>query len=48
MLSWNAFEMLNKFNKIGLKGLDWCTYKVDGLNLIKVFEDELISIFIKS
>jgi len=40
MLSWNAFEMLNKLNKIWLKGLNPCSSKVGGLNCAKVLKND--------
>jgi len=36
MLSWNAFEISNKLNKIGFKGLNSRISKVKGLNWIKI------------
>ena len=36
MLSWSAFETSNKLKKIGLKWLNPRSFKVEGLNWIKV------------
>ena len=48
MLSGNAFETSNKFNKIWLKWLNLDIPKVGRLNWTKISKKRLISIFTKN